>query len=123
MPRRKSDNNDNKFGEYRTVTLDFSDAERNQIIEYCDERLIDLTSRMEEWTSDGWKISISYSVGWGNYVCSITAKEVKNRDSRTIYLFRHMDFSRIVGFLQFFFGVMVENDDARLRGNDTTHDW
>lgn len=123
MPRRTKPNDDNRFSQFRTVYLDFNDNERAEIVQLIDSGGDIISGELYERCEDGWKISISYSASWGNYVCSITPKEVPEYEAGRVFIFRHEDSSRIDGFLRFFFSVMVPNHDARLQGEERIDRW
>lgn len=108
---------------FRSVYLDFTDQERNEITSILDGIDFDLASLMDENTTDGWKVSFSYSSGWDNYVLSLTPKTVLDFPSNIVYIFRHRDFNRVLQVLYFFFTVMVKNSDARLSSGSEGNDW
>lgn len=123
MPRKGQTQNNDRFSQFKSVYLDFSDRERDQIVKWGADRSNDLSDLMEQYTTDGWKISLSYSAGWSAYVCSITPKDVSDYEGNRVFIFRNANYSRIVGFLCYFFGEMVPNSDARLRGEVSDIDW
>lgn len=123
MPRRKKDANADDVFKFQSVYLQFSEAERHEIASLSgEERSIGGTD-FEEWCIDGWKISISYSKAWNNWVFSFTPKEVSEMPSNLVYIVRHRDFERCIQITHFFFNYMVPNGDSRLRGEVMVDDW
>lgn len=111
------------FGGFKPTYIEFSEKERSEIVSLIDEGDIDLATLVEEKATDGWKISISYSGSWSNFVCSVTPKEVPDFENNAVFMFRHADFSRVLGFLQFLFGYMVPNRDDRLNPPREEFNW
>lgn len=123
MPRRKKSSKPQKDVQFKPVWIDFSENERKHIVQLGESEAAELGTSLEEWTTDGWKVSLSYSAGWGAFVCSISTKSVEPYNDGSVYMFRHPRFSRAVGFLGYFFGHMVENTDVRLEGDADPEDW
>jgi hypothetical protein len=121
--RKKTPKSPERPSKFQTHYLEFSEKERIEIVSLIGDNPTLSSDEIEECTTDGWKLSFSFSSLWGTYVCSLTPKDVADFSSSTVYIFRHQDFTRVVGFLRFFFGVMIPNRDSRLEGEVTDTAW
>lgn len=123
MSKRQPNKSSSNGLNFKSIWLDFSEKERQEIVGLIQDDTRSLEQMFEEAAQDGWKISVSYSVGWDNYIVSFTPKDVRGYPKNTTWIFRHSDFTRIVGVVRFFFGFMVPNGDSRLRDAGGDNDW
>jgi len=123
MPRRSDTKKTKKEMKYQPRWLEWKEQDKQEIIRWSEDRDIDLASKLEEWTEDGWKISLSYSDGWGAFVASLSTVKIEPYNDGSVYMFKHQQCSRAIGFINYFLGVMVENGDARLSGKDEADNW
>jgi hypothetical protein len=122
---RRSDNKGSKntLQDYKPIYLDFSERERAEIIKAASGGDYDFPGDLEQRIGDGWKVSLSHSLAWDNYILTITPKEVSGFSGGAVFMFRHKEYDRLLHVFRYFFSVMVEQGDKRLQGEVESTNW
>lgn len=123
MARQSNESRPNSSGSFKIRYIDLNPAERDSVEHYQTQHSPILHADLEQFVSDGWKVSINYSTSWRNWVISISPKEVKEYPSNFVYIFRHADFERCCGYIRYFFSELAPNGDARLRDEADGYSW
>lgn len=123
MARKQDSRGNEGNSRYTSNWIGIYKDERSRVKELGNQGGELLHPDVEQYLSDGWKLSLSYSAQWSNWVVSITPKEVSGFQSNNVYLFRHADFTTCCGYIRYFFAELVENGDDRLRSTDNDFSW
>lgn len=110
----------NKF-EY--VNLEFTDVERDHILQWIADRNTDLEDGLVTMADQGFKVSVGLNAWSGMYNVALTCKD----DNRAIFNkcvgYEHVDLGKLIQIMLYVCTEMLTDSDAVIAPAKSINDW
>lgn len=128
MPRSKQKNTkgSNSSGQdwkSKLIAVEFSFDMQTEFLKWADTSVFELSGKLEELVTEGWKISISWSSYFDCFQISATDKEVGTKVHDKTLVVKHKQYSRLIPLITYVIEVMLENDHPDIVIEDSLLDW